>query len=193
MDPLRFSRQSGGRGAKLRARVFQLCAALATMLCVTARVPAQEPLEYQVKAIFLLNFTKFIEWPAEAFATSESPIVICVLGDDPFGSALNTAVAGETVNGRKVAVERINEPPAPKSCQVLFVNRPEKKDASFLSEIGPGVLTVGEGDKFIHEGGTIAFVIEDRRVRFRISQGAVQKARLTVSSRLLSVARSVEK
>ena len=84
---------------------------------------ADEPLEYQVKAAFLLNFTKFIDWPAAAFATPDSPISICILGDDPFGQTLDEIVEGEVVNGRKVIVQRIKRAPPPKSCQVLFVEQ----------------------------------------------------------------------
>ena len=85
-----------------------------------------EPLEYQVKAVFLLNFTKFIEWPTAAFGAADSPIAICVLGDDPFGSTLDQVVAGEVVSGRKVVVQRIKKALPPQSCQVLFFSGTEK-------------------------------------------------------------------
>jgi|SRR5450432_1306688 hypothetical protein len=160
---------------------------------ISVRAAAIEPLEYKVKAAFLLNFTKFIEWPAAAFGESDSPIVICVLGDDPFGSTLDQTVAGEVVNGRGVAVQRIKEAPSPKSCQVLFVSRPEKDVLKILPGGGSGILTIGEGESFVHDGGMIAFVVENRRVRFSINQTAAENAGLKLSSRLLSVARSVKK
>src|SRR5436190_15611014 len=97
----------------------QLWPALA-LLCPQAS--AQQPLEYQVKAAFLLNFAKFIEWPPSVFNAPDAPLVLCILGEDPFGPALDQVVAGEVVNGRKVAVERIKRAPAPQSCQVLFVS-----------------------------------------------------------------------
>lgn len=153
---------------------------------------AEEPLEYDVKAAFLLNFTKFIEWPAEAFA-SPAQISICILGEDSFGSTLDQIVSGEAVNGRKVTVQRIKRPPPPRTCQILFVSKSEKEVAKTLSALGPGVLTVGERETFVREGGMIAFVIEERRVRFDINQGAAEKAGLKLSSKLLGVARSVEK
>ncbi len=154
---------------------------------------AGQPSEYQVKAAFLLNFTKFIEWPAGAFTDGRSPLTICILGADPFGSVLDQIVEGEDVNGRMVTVQRIGQPPAPKSCQVLFVARPEKEVPKILNELGPGVLTVGNGDTFLHDGGMIAFVLSDRHVRFDINQKAAGDAMLTVSSRLLNVARNVQK
>ena len=153
----------------------------------------EEPLEYQVKAAFLSNFTKFVQWPATAFADEHAPLAICILGEDPFGNTLSEMVKGEAVNGHELAIQRIRRAPDPKSCQVLFVARSEKEVPKILADLGPGILTVGEGEKFLQDGGVIAFVIQDRRVRFDINQTAAAKARLTLSSRLMSVARSVEK
>jgi hypothetical protein len=153
---------------------------------------ADQPLEYQVKAAFLLNFTKFAEWPVTAFVAPDSPIAICILGDDPFGNALDQIVAGEVVDGRKVAVRRIKQAPLPKSCQVLFAGSSEKDVLKILPGLGPGVLTVGEGEGFVGGGGMIAFVIENRRVRFGINQTAAENAGIKLSSRLLKVAKSVE-
>jgi hypothetical protein len=153
---------------------------------------ADQPLEYQVKAAFLLNFTKFTEWPAAAFAAPDSPIDICILGDDPFGSVLERIVAGEVVNGRKVDTQRIKRAPPSKSCQVLFVRMPERDIPGILPGLGPGVLTVGEGEGFIRAGGMIAFVVENRRVRFKINQAAAENAGMKLSARLMNVAKSVE-
>lgn len=152
---------------------------------------AQGPSEYQVKAVFLLNFTKFIEWPATAFETSKSPMEICILGNDPFGNTLEQMVKGEVVNGRPLAVQRVKHPPPPKSCHVLFMASIDK-NIQALADAGPGRLTVGEGSTFLREGGMISFVIENRRVRFDVNQTAAQKAGLKISSKLLAVARSVE-
>jgi hypothetical protein len=173
------------------ARASRRLWAVLALLCLPAS--AQQPLEYQVKAAFLLNFTKFVEWPPSAFNAPDAPLVLCILGEDPFGAALDQVVAGEVVNGRKVAVERIKRAPAPQSCQVLFVSGAGKDAAKILSDLGPGVLTVGEGADFLRGGGMIAFVIENRRVRFDIHQAVAEKAGLALSSRLLSVARSVDK
>jgi hypothetical protein len=169
-----------------------LCSIFLLLLLALPATP-QQPSEYQLKAAFLLNFTKFVEWPAAAFEESASAITICILGDDPFGATLNQLVEGEVVNGRKVGALRIRRPPAPKSCQVLFVGGSEKDVSKILAGLGPGVLTVGEGAGFLRDGGMIAFVMENRRVRFEINQCAATNASLTMSSRLLSVARNVEK
>ena len=189
-----FERRKRETGRCLRNRATSLC-----LLVIGAGLnPAlfgQEtsgPLEYQVKAAFLLNFTKFIEWPASAFRQPDSPVSICILGADPFGGALDQMVSGELVNGRKVVTQRIRTAPPPQLCQALFVGGPQKDAGKLLPALGPAVLTVGEGESFIRDGGMIAFVIENRRVRFEINQATAENAGLKLSSKLLSVAKQVE-
>lgn len=186
----------GTRGVRCRLACLECIAALLLLaapraLCVDTASP--QPLEYQVKAAFLLNFPKFVQWPTAAFEDASSPIAICILGNDPFGATLDRLVEGETVNGRKLVVRRIHHAPAPGSCQVLFIGRSEPDASKVLAGVGPGVLTVGEGEDFLDQGGIVAFVIENRRVRFDINQAAAARASLVLSSRLLNVARSVEK
>lgn len=166
---------------------------LLALLPALGALPARAAEEYEVKAAFLLNFTKFVAWPAAAFADARSPLAICVLGEDPFGDALDEMVKGEAVNGHAVTVQRIRRAPDSKGCQVLYFGGGERSAQELLADLDPGVLTVGEGDKFLREGGIIAFVVEDRRVRFDINQGAAARAMLMVSSRLMSVARNVVK
>jgi hypothetical protein len=113
------------------------------------------------------------------------------VGYDPFGSSLDEIVKDEVVNGRKVTVEHVREAPAPRSCRVLFSGA--GKESKALPEPEAGVLTVGEGESFIRNGGMIAFVIENNRVRFEINQTAAERAGLKLSSKLLSVAKSVER
>lgn len=146
--------------------------------------------EYEVKAAFLLNFIKFIEWPEDK-AASERPFQICILGDDPFGPALDQIVEGEQVHGRKLAVRRIRE--FSRSCEVLYVGKSEQDIAPLLAGLPRGVLTVGETDDFLRRNGIIAFVIENRRVRFDIDARAAARVGLRISSKLLNVARAVEK
>jgi YfiR/HmsC-like len=192
MGPVTERRRRGWPGYLLRNAVLVLFALAALATCAAGHADAQIG-EYQVKAAFLLNFTKFVEWPASAFEDASSPLTICVLGEDPFDGILDQVTAGETVNGRKVVVQRIRRTPKPKSCQVLFIGRSEKDVAGILADVGPGVLTVGEADNFLHDGGIIAFVLQGRHVRFDINQRAAGNAQLTLSARLLSVARSVQR
>ena len=174
-----------GRLARTIALVFQLIAL--SRLWAAADQPLHE---YEVKSAFLLNFTKFVAWPPAA--ATESPFTICIFGDDPFGRLLDQMVSGETVGGRKLVIQRIGRN-KPASCQIVFAGRNETDLAEALSGLAPGVLTVGEGEEFLREGGMIAFVVEDRRVRFDVSQRAALRAGLKISSKLLSVARSVAK
>jgi hypothetical protein len=150
----------------------------------------QQALEYRVKAAFLLNFTKFIDWPVSDPPATDTPFAICISGDDPFGAVLDQIVEGETVGNRKIVVRRLHGE-SPRACSLLYVSGNQKDVSQILKGIGPGVLTVGEGDSFLDEGGMIAFIIENRRVRFNIDQAAARKSGLRLSSRLLSVARSV--
>jgi len=182
-------RQGPARHRALRRAGAAVC--LLAALSLHAEPP--EASEHQVKAAFLMNFTKFVEWPAAAFRDPAQPITICVYGDDPFGPTLDQAVEGESVAGRRLAVDRIRRPPAPKACQVLFISRSEKDPAAIVAAAGPGVLTVGDGDGFLRDGGVISFVLQGRHVRFDISVRAAAKASLVLSSRLLNVARTVHR
>jgi hypothetical protein len=162
-------------------------------LLLAPLVPAadkDQSLEYQVKSAFLLNFTRFVEWPP--IERAGAPFTVCILGHDPFGGALDRMVQGETVEGRRLVIQRIRREQT-HACQVVFVDRTEKERPRLLAGFGRGVLTVGEGDGFLRDGGMIAFVIENRRVRFDINQTAASGAGLRISSKLLNVARSVEK
>jgi len=190
----------GSAGPQARNPVFTWLAASAVILfaawpLLAASLFASDSdvsLEYQVKAAFLLNFTKFVEWPASQEALG-APFSLCIVGPDPFHGEINRIVEGETVNGRKLTVQRVDPREGSlRSCQVVFVGSGEPDMAGFLAGFGPGVLTVGEGVRFLRDGGMIAFVIENRRVRFDINQRAASKAALKISSKLLSVARSVE-
>jgi len=154
---------------------------------------AQSPNEYQVKAAFLFNFIKFVEWPADAFADDNAPLVIGVIGNDPFGSTLDNTVGGKSINGRPLAVRRFSRGQDFKVCHILFVSSSEK---NHLAEIiqslrGTSVLTVGEVAQFNQRGGIINFVLESSKVRFEINAGAAEQSRLKISSKLLVLAKNV--
>ncbi len=151
-------------------------------------VPQPRPAatEYDVKAAFVLNFAKFVEWPD---TNTNSPFAICTLGEDPFGAALDRIVAGETINNRQVVVRRLRKLQEP--CDIVFFAGSERDTTGLLRDIGTGVLTVGESPDFLRHGGMINFVIADRRVRFDVNRTAAERASVKISSRLLGVARSV--
>jgi hypothetical protein len=150
-------------------------------------------LEYQVKAAYLLNFTRYVEWPAQAFEGPATPIRICVLGRDPFGSVLDATVRGRTTHGRQIVVQRIRTTGQSRGCQLIFVSRETWRTHRSLPEAlqSPGILTVGESGEFAQEGGVIGFVIQEETVRFVVNDDARDRAGLRISSRMLSLAAAV--
>jgi hypothetical protein len=149
--------------------------------------------EYQVKALFLYNFARYVEWPSQSFKSANDPIVICILGQNPFGSALDEAVAGKVVEGRLFVVRQTSEVEQSGRCQMLFVNSSEQKRfRSMASKLkGSGVLMVGETPGFLADGGVINFRVEGGKVRFEIDADTARQERLQISSKLLSLAQTV--
>jgi len=171
----------------------RLLAALTIFLVVCAHGFESVSLEYKVKAAFLLNFARFVEWPPSAFPDASAPIVICIVGEDPFGEQLTRMVADEKVEGRRIEVQHPGGDAAG-NCHILYISRSDQEELSTLfSNPRQGVLLVGEGEQFVHRGGAIGFVTENRRVRFDVNMKAASEAGLRFSSKLLMVARSVEK
>jgi hypothetical protein len=149
-----------------------------------------QPLEYQLKAVFLFNFAQFVDWPPEAFPDSATPLVIEILGNDPFGSFLDATVRGETVRGRSIEVRRHRRINDITTCHILFISQSEmdRLDDILATLKDRSILTVGDIDNFEWRGGMIRFVVERNRIRFRINLEAAQAARLTISSKLLRLA-----
>jgi len=166
-----------------------------TVAMMFARCAQGQVDEYRVKAAFLFNFAKFVEWPAKAFKTPADPIVICVLGQNPFGRALEETVSGKVVGGRALSVRKISETHLPCTCQILFVNTSEHKQLrSVIGRLkGAGVLSVGEYEGFTAEGGVINFKMEHGNVRLEINVAAAEYADLHISAKLLSLAQVVRK
>ncbi|MGD1070960.1 MAG: YfiR family protein [Bryobacteraceae bacterium] len=176
-----------------------MCPRLSIALILTIQLIAgwqeRPPDEYQVKAAFLFNFAKFVEWPPGAFADPAEPLVICVLGEDPFGHALDDAVSGKKIDGRALAIRRISDARQAKGCRILFVSASERKRVlSILASAGePGVLTVGESDSATAEGMIVNFIPDGGKVRFTINVTAAEREQLRFSSRLLSLAIRVKR
>lgn len=150
---------------------------------------ADSQLEYRLKAVFLLDFAKFIDWPSDSLGPPDSAFGLCVIGPNPFGGELDQVVSGEAVLGRKVTIQKFDRLPVSNSCRIAFFGGADA--AGSPAETGNGILTVGEGTDFVRKGGMIAFVIENGRVRFEINQRAAEKAGLKLRSGLLAVAKSV--
>jgi hypothetical protein len=149
--------------------------------------------EYQVKAVFLYNFVQFTEWPADAFSETNSPIVIGILGDDPFAGDLDKLVRGEKVNSHPLVVQHYRQIEEINACQVLFISQSEAKQLGeiFARLKNRSILTVGDMDGFAQRGGMIRFVTENNKIRFRINVAAANAANLSISSKLLRTAEIV--
>jgi len=194
------SLQSGGpwcESGSRRVRLPQFIALVVALLVMSAScLNAQQssPTENQVKSAYLYNFGKFVEWPAKGMTGGEL-FTFCVLGDDSFSSTLETTIAGESINGKKVSVKRVAKPQNVGSCHILFISSSEQ---SQLKEIlaaldDTSVLTVSDMPQFTRRGGMIQFVVEANRVRFDVNLTSAERAGLTLSSQLLKVALNVKR
>ncbi len=156
---------------------------------------AQSPTagEYQVKAAFLYNFAKFVEWPPSSFSDGSAPLRICVFGHDPFGQELHDITTEKTVNGRKLQVDHVLDLQLARTCHILFIATSEKAQLKriFESLRGSDALTVGDTKGFVEQGGMINFVLENDRVQFEVNHKAAQQSGLKVRSKLLNVAKHV--
>jgi uncharacterized protein DUF4154 len=149
--------------------------------------------EYQVKAAFLFNFAKFVEWPSSSFSDASAPLRICVLGRDPFGEELRNIIKDKTVNGRRLEVDQGIDLQAARTCHILFIASSEKAELKRVFEVlrGTDALTVGDSKGFVEQGGMINFVLENNRVQFEVNRKAAEQVGLKISSKLLSVAKLV--
>jgi hypothetical protein len=177
-----------------RRRIFRRAAAMvlvAVAWMAGAGAAAANDLEAEVKAAMLYNFTRFVEWPASAWKDPRAPMVVGVLGSDPFGQVLEDTLRDKTYGGgRPIVVRRLKSIAEIDGCQVLFVSRSEKKR---LAEVlhapqAAGVLTVSDIEDFTRSGGVIGFQTVDHKVRFGVNLGTASKAGLTISSKLLRLA-----
>jgi hypothetical protein len=181
MDPLTV----GTRGAILFL--------LYSLLSGTLAAQSEGLTELEIKAGFLYNFTKFVEWPEGAFVEARSPMILGILGENPVGTLLTQIAARQPVNGRPILVKQFKAGEDPRKCQILFAAlKDQKRLAEVLGELkGAPVLTVGEGSGFTQAGGMIAFVVEGNKVRLRIDLEAASEAHLKISSKLIAVAKRV--
>jgi hypothetical protein len=154
---------------------------------------AQGSGEYAVKAAFLYNFARFVEWPGEALGNGGSPLLVGVMGDDPFGGSIDQVVAGKNVNGHPIAVRRLRWGQDLRQCHILFISASEARRLPQILESlrGASVLTVADMEHFGQQGGVVRFLIEDGKVRFEINVDAADRAGLRISSKLLALAKIV--
>jgi hypothetical protein len=163
-------------------------------ICGEPYAYAQPPAvrEYQVKAAFVYNFAKFVEWPAAVFANAQAPLRLCIVGEDPFGEALD-ALKDKTVRDRRLGVQQLARVESPAVCQIAFISTSEKERLPQLLEPlkDTPVLTVSDMDSFLHAGGVINLVTVDNKIGFEINLDAARRAGLTISAQLLKLATAV--
>ena len=160
-------------------------------------MPAQtpNPSEYQVKAAYLSNFGRFVEWPSRVPVGEDQPFYVCVLGEDPFGPILDAALAGETIQHAPLTARRIASPHEAGSCRIIFISGSlEAQLRTVLAALdGASALTVSDIPQFARRGGMIELVLVAKKVRFEINLAAVEKAGLGLSSELLKLAVSIRR
>jgi hypothetical protein len=183
-------RSSPARKRRFRA-IFPVLGSLSLACLTMAQNPASS--EYEVKAAFLFHFAQFVEWPEETFKDANNPLIYCTIGEDSFHGSLDAALNGKTIGARSSRVMHFKQPQEIHGCQVLFIGAREKKSipAILASAKENSVLTVGESEHFVQDGGMIGFLLEENKIRFEVNLEAAQKANLKISSRLLALAKSV--
>jgi len=151
--------------------------------------------EYNLKAVFLFQFAHFVTWPAGSFRDENTPITIGVLGEDPFGGALDEVVAGEVVGARRLDVRRYQLVDQVGACHILFISASEagRLPAVLAGLKGRNVLTVGDTKDFATRGGIVGFAVDRKRLKLRVNLAAADSAQLTISSKLLRQAEVVRK
>jgi hypothetical protein len=184
----------GDKRARERILAVVLLMIILFSLSSVARAQANTPGEYELKAAFLFNFAKFIDWPSSSFASSKSPFTICVLGEDPFGRALDDNLRGKMIGDQSVAILRSKDKAEARRCQVVFVSSSETGHLAEVLESlrGANLLVVGDTTGFASAGGTIEFTLDqENHVRFTINTDAADRAGLKFSAKLLALAKIV--
>jgi hypothetical protein len=179
------------RGSRGRGPLPFIILALALVRPAGAFAPG---MEYQVKAVFLYNFTQFVDWPADAFANPDAPLVIGILGPDPFEEYLDEVVRGEKAGGHPILVKRFRDIGSARDCQLLFVGGTESRrlDTVLAALKDRRILTVGDSGEFSKRGGMIDLVTKQGKIRLQINMETVRAAKLTVSAKLLRLADIVD-
>ena len=164
--------------------------ALLLLTYLSLHAQTSPSLEYQLKAVFIFNFTQFVEWPSTSFDTDQSPLVIGVLGENPFGAYLEETVSGEKINKHAVVVRYYKNEEDAKNCHLLFINLPDAKKRKMAVEAlkGKNILTVSDASGFSNEGGMIRFFTRNNKISLQINLEASKASELVFSSKLLRLA-----
>ena len=175
--------------------IFRLFLAIAACCYFSgaSRAYADSTREYQIKAAFLYNFAKFVDWPADRFTDENSPLLLCVIGTDPFGPTLEHTVSGRKIKGRAIIINRGKAIDNLKFCHLLFVSSSERENMREIvaSLAGASVLTTGDMDRFANQGGIINLIKRGNKIRFEINSNAAAQSGLKLSSYLMGLASNI--
>lgn len=171
--------------------------AIVALFCVSiAFAPPQKIAvgENQIKAVFLFNFAQFVEWPQEVLPEPNSPIIIGILGKDPFGSYLEETIRGEEVNGHPLQVQRYSSVKQIKNCHILFIHPSLTPRLDNIIKVlkNKNILTVSDGSDFTKQGGMIRFATDSNKIKLQINLSAVKASDITISSKLLRLSEIVD-
>jgi hypothetical protein len=185
--------RQGSLRAKRRRQFFGLLPGLLLLIVVGMGEAQAQSKEYQLKAAFLFNFAQFVQWPAASFTDGDAPFCIGILGEDPFGAALEETIQGETINNRRLRVQRGRNFEDLQGCQLIFVSKSEEGHlAEIFSKLdSKPILTVSDIDSFAQNGGVIDFYLQEGKVRFEINPDSAHRVGLRVSSQLLNLGKII--
>lgn len=174
-------------------RVFSLIIIFA-IIQTPFHVRAEEPAfsEYEVKAGFIYNFAKFIEWPSETFPDAKKAITLCLVGTDPFGNALEV-LENKTAQNRKLEIKYTGRSKDLKTCNILFISTSERENIPQVLEIlkGSATLTIGDTRGYAQQGIMINFIMDQNKIRFEINTESARRAKVIISSKLLKLAKVI--
>lgn len=175
----------------LKLQRFIIKYALLTIMLTMMSVQKIPSKEYQVKAVFLFNFAQFVEWPEKAFIQKDTPLIIGVLGEDPFGSFLEEIIYNEKVEEHPLTIQYFNDINTVGDCHILFVSADKISQMQSKADVlkAKNVLTVGDTDDFISKGGAIQFFLDEGRIRLQINTSVAKASELKISSKLLRLAK----
>lgn len=180
--------------AHIHLKRWTMVALIASCLSVSASVQAADSrIEHRIKAAFLFNFARFIEWPVAKLSNDDSPFQICVYGDDSFGAVLDETISGKTVGEHPLSVVKTVNVSDLRACEIVYISSSESgRFASVINDLkGANTLLVNDHPDFIKQGGMIRFVVVDRKLRFEVNPEAAKREQLKISSKLLRVAKIV--
>ena len=171
-----------------------ICWSLALFVSPAAWPQSEQTVQYPLKLAFIYNVTKFVEWPPEAFSSPSAPVVICIAGRDPFPADAERELRSRTSGGRPIDIRKITITDDLGNCQVVFISDAEEKNAAGIltRAENTSALTIGENEGFAQRGGVVNLVSRHANIHFEINTGAAERKRLTLSSRLLALAKIVQ-